>query len=214
MKFLIHTCLLREWYVRRHLVPSMLAQGIPESDIEVWVDFERLGNLRAFVHTMRECGKRKGATWHLQDDVIISRRFFEVCQQYDEGIVCGFATAAYVKSGMFPGYVSPHFMWYSFPCIHIPNELAAEFAEWYDEASRRECYRVWVEKNKFDDSFFREFLIERHKNIKALNLAPNLVNHVDYLIGGSSINPTRRDRAVSVYWDDDDLVENLSKQLK
>lgn len=214
MKFLIHTCLRREWYVRKHLVPSMLAQGIPESDIEVWVDWERLGNLRAFVQTMRECGERDGATWHLQDDVLISRRFYEVCQQHDDGIVCGFATHSYVKAGMFPGYVSPHCMWYSFPCIRIPNELAKEFAEWFDEASRRDNYQNWVAKNKYDDSFFRDFLIEKHKGIRALNLAPNLVNHIDYLIGGSSINPTRRDLAVSAFWQDDDLVEDLKTKLK
>ena len=33
MKYMIHTCEARLWYVEEYLIPSMLKQGIKEDDI-------------------------------------------------------------------------------------------------------------------------------------------------------------------------------------
>ena len=44
-QYIIHACLDREWYVDEFLIPSMIEQGIPKENIEVWMDRNRDGCL-------------------------------------------------------------------------------------------------------------------------------------------------------------------------
>ena len=44
MKFLIHACPKRDWFVEGYIIPEMVRQGIDRSDIEVWMD--RNGDVR------------------------------------------------------------------------------------------------------------------------------------------------------------------------
>ena len=53
MRYLIHTCLQRHWYVKDYLIPSMIAQGIPDEEIQVWLDSERKGNLASCIESFR-----------------------------------------------------------------------------------------------------------------------------------------------------------------
>lgn len=212
-RILIHACPERMWYVKEFLLPSLDAQGL---HADVWNDSEGKGNLFSTMESFRECGKNDGATWHLQDDVIICADFAERIQQNTEGVVCGFASQNFGPYMHYHGLVPAIFMWYSFQCIRIPNELANEFTDWfYDDAMHRTKYSPQVVDGKHDDWFWREFMNERHKDMMVTNLAPNLVDHIDYLIGGTIINRQRRiqiNRAK--FWTDNDLVEKLEIQLK
>ena len=64
-----------------------------------------------------------------------------------------------------------------------------------------------------DDWAFRTYIQEFHKDELGLNLAPNLVNHIDYLLGGGSGKSKRKNPCVAQYWEDDDLVQELEKSL-
>ena len=48
----------------------------------------------------------------------------------------------------------------------------------------------------------------------AINLNPNIVDHIDYLIGGT-VNSSKRSMQIrSRFWQDEYLVEELEKKLK
>ena len=68
--------------------------------------------------------------------------------------------------------------------------------------------------NKGDDSFFRAFLLDRHGTETALNLKPNLVEHVDLWMGGSVLHQYRTYQARAHFWDDEELVKELRSQLR
>jgi len=216
MKYMIHAAPPRMWYVDEFLIPSMIAQGIHRDDIEVWIDTDGKGNLFSCMESFRMCGKQDGGIWHLQDDVIISRDFAARTKEHDLGIVCGFACKNFGAQSQNIGRVPAVFMWYSFQCIRIPNDLAGECADWfYSEAQHRTKYVQLIAERKHDDQFWRDFINERHRELWVTNLAPNIVDHVDYLIGGTLINRLRSIKINrAAFWEEEYLVKRLSEQLK
>ena len=204
-KYLIHAYKERMWYVEKYLIPSMLKQSIDKSDINVFTDDGTLGCLEAF---MQSCLTLEGkGTWHLQDDVIINSQFKRWTEEYfGDIIVCGFCSRYDDKK--VPGLVYPNMMWYSFPCIYIPDTIARECAVWfYREAMYNPKYKVEISKKKYADVIFNNYVNEHYSGEEVLNLAPNLVNHIDYLIGGSTVNKQRSDIVQSVYWEEPELIQ-------
>jgi hypothetical protein len=214
-KYMIHTYPKRLWYVEEYLIPSMLEQGIAKADITVYNDKDKEGNLRACMNAFKSCPDDLEGTWHLQDDVIICRDFRKRTEMYDNGLVCGFSSKLYdgdIKEKR--GAVPRVRMWFSFPCIRIPNKWARWCADWVLKyIIGNPVYRQYWEKGVNDDWAFRQYLKEFQKDCVALNIMPNLVDHVDYLLGGGS-GGTRKDSCRSQYWEDDDLVEELECQLE
>lgn len=211
--YIIHACPERMWYVDKYLVPSMIKQGI--DNINIKCDDNHIGCLESCMQIFSSVDK-DGDSWHLQDDVIICRDFKTHTQNCPaDGIVCGFSSMIDPKRDE-SGQVDVANMWWSFPCIRIPNYLARECAEWFYSFARGYAkYWEWVHMGKCDDNFFREFLLKNHPDIDVMNLSPNLVDHVDYLIGGSMVNTYRGDvRIVSNNFADKDLVDELSKKLE
>lgn len=209
---MIHTCGKREWYVDNFLIPSMKAQGIKSSDIHEYVDRDHQGNLKACLDSFSRLPK-DGATWHLQDDVLISRNFKKMTEEAPNGIVAGFCSSYDNKELV--RYVRYEHLWYSFPCIKIPNEIAHKFVEWYNtSAVNNKRYTAWINQNKYDDSLFREFLLNSTQTVTAYNMVPNVIQHVDYLIGGSLLNERRSKEASAIYWDEKDLEIELSKSIE
>lgn len=217
MRYMIHACKDRKWYLDSFLIPSMLDQGINSDDIEIWMDEDGKGNLFSCMESFESCKDIEGSTWHLQDDVIISRDFYERTKASDEHLViCGFCGKDLGPSIDKDGYVFPWSMWWSFQCIQIPNDLAFECSEWfYKDAIHRddEGMAKRIQEKKSDDWFWRRFLLECNPYIDVLNLNPNLVDHIDYLIGGSLINTQRTKDMRAVYFKDKDLVEDLKTKL-
>lgn len=210
---MIHACPEREWYVNEYLVPSMTSQGIRREEITVWMDRERVGNLASCLASFAECAKQPGETWHLQDDVIVCRDFAERTRAAPEGLACGFCVKCYEDS-VIVGTVQAQYMWQSsFPCIKIPNELAGEFVEWIERNRDRPGIAQYVQTGKKDDTLFRSFIIETRPRMMVTNITPHLVNHVDYLIGGSIVNKTRGFVARAYLWTDEDLITELSQKL-
>lgn len=216
MRYMIHACPQRMWYVNEFLIPSMKAQGITDDEIIVWNDTEGKGNLFACMESFQDCDFYEGGTWHLQDDVIICSDFAKRTREITERVVCGFACHNFGPSMQYRGERPPLFMWYSFQCIHIPNHLAGECADWFYRSARHyPKFREKVADRKHDDYFWREFLLEKHPDEWVINLTPNLVDHIDYLIGGTLINKLRAKKVNRAeYWEEDELVTQLEEKLK
>lgn len=212
MKVLIHAYPKRMWYVEGWLVPELERQGADE--IEVWNDTEGKGNLRSF---LASCAARTGdgGTWHIQDDVLLCRDFVARCRQHDEGVVYGFCNLQFTDDPAQTGRVSVEDAWHSFQCVRIPDAYARECAAWFEGPGRTSgLYPIWVSSGKMDDDMFRTFLIDRHGRETVENLKPNLVEHVDWIVGGSILSPWRGYIARAHFWDDEELVKELKESVR
>ena len=70
---------------------------------------------------------------------------------------------------------------------------------------------------KGDDSFFREFLFCRHPGISAYNFTPNLVEHIDWLIGGSTLTTGgswHHDLPRSALWEEESETLDLQARIR
>lgn len=213
-KYMIHAVPKRMWYVEDYLIPSMLEQGINRDDIKIHNDVNHEGNLKSCLKAFLEVDDDADGTWHMQDDVIICHDFKEKTEQYDSGIVCAFKSR---YDGASPaGQVSVEQMWFSFPCIRIPNHIAKECSKWISNCIiGNNIYTSWWQKGVNDDLLFKRYVRDYYKHDKVLNLKPNLVDHVDYLIGGSVNGASRAIKIVrSDYWEDEYLVTELESRLK
>jgi hypothetical protein len=110
-------------------------------------------------------------------------------------------------------------MWFSFPCIYIPGDIARGCAEWFfKEGSRTNDPNLkrLVELRKGDDSFFKAYVEKYYFYKDVINMKPNLVDHIDYLIGGSIANRTWNNRvklgSMSAYYNDE--KDGLKEWLK
>lgn len=217
MYYMIHTCNERRWYVNKFLIPSMLEQGIRKEDITVAVDTHKEGNLLSTMKMFDYIARWKDwndITWHLQDDIVLSKKFKERTESLYGDVMCGFCSKFdYYKKG---GLVDPEKMWFSFPCIGIKNKIAKDCADWFfQKAVYDDRYKEFIKSGKHDDDMFREFLKTYSLNIRIYNVIPNLVDHVDYLLGGSLVNPLRAEKQVrSLFWNENSLNDELSEKLK
>lgn len=214
--YLIHTYPKRLWYVEKYLIPSMLLQGIDKSQISVYNDKDGEGNLRACMKAFASVPNDNEGTWHLQDDVCICSDFKERTEWYDEGLVCGFSSLMYdgdIREKK--GAVSRENMWFSFPCIRIPNQYARQCSEWVLKyIIGNPIYEAFWKNGVNDDWAFRTYLKEFHKDDVALNIMPCLVDHVDFLLGGGSGKNQRTHPVRAQYWTDDAVVEMLAQKIK
>lgn len=215
MKILIHACPQRMWYVEDFLLPMLREQGA--EDIEIWNDTDHKGNLRSCMDSFA-ARTGNGGTWHIQDDVLPCRDFVQRCEENDDGLVYGFCCRNFSDRLDAHGEVYVPDAWNSFQCVRIPDQYARECAEWvYSEEWKRESQSfelpILYKVNKGDDTFFHEFVICRHGRETAFNVKPNMVEHIDWLIGGSAIS-WRDYIARAEFFEDQDLVEDLSKRIK
>lgn len=210
---MIHAMPKRMWYVENYLIPSMVEQGIEEENISIYNDKKGEGNLRAWINSTKMLPD-DGGTWHLQDDVIISHDFKEKTEELDDGIICGF-TSKY-DDGRVSGWGRVKKMWWSFLCIRVPNKIMKEAATWGDDfIIGNPVYREYWEGGVNDDWVFRQYVFEHYPNMQALNLEPNIADHIDFLIGGTVNSGTNRKVIIrSLLWKDEYLVKALEEKLQ
>lgn len=212
-KYLIHACPKRMWYVEKYLLPSLLEQGIEKSHISVYNDSEGEGNLRACMKAFSSVPNDSEGTWHIQDDVCICRNFKILTEALDFGLVCGFSSELYDGPGKIGAVKLPE-MWFSFPCIRIPNQYARACSVWVQKyIIGNPVYEKYWKNGTNDDWAFRAYLREHHKGECAINLAPNLVDHVDYLLGGGTGKKKRQTPCRAQYWVDEDVVRELEDRI-
>ena len=205
MKVMIHACPKRLWYVDRYLAPSLVEQGL---EPVIWNDAEGYGNLASCLRSFR-AGL---ADWHLQDDVLIARNFGELSLKYDHGVVNGFCHTNSRDNPACVGEVYPPDLWHGFPCIRVPIDMALEFCDWVEGPEHDETQWYGIKHNKCDDFLFHEFFNLKHAYETAHNIS--MVEHVDWLIGGSTVNQWRGYICRSDLWTDEALVDELREKLK
>lgn len=216
MRILIHAVPERMWYVDDFLIPALRAQGADE--IRVWNDAEHAGNLSACMAAFAFC-EGNGGTWHLQDDVLPCRDFVKRCRELDDGVVFGFCCRNFGDRLDAFGQVYAPDAWNSFQCVRIPDSYARECASWVrsmrwqKESPAPELPILW-QLGKGDDTFFHEFLQCCYPAEIVENVRPNLVEHVDWLLGGSTLQQWRDYLARAAFWDDDDLVAALRERIR
>ena len=219
MKFIVRSCNKRLWYVKQFLIPDLIENGISEDDIIHINDDNQEGCLSNWLRACRtqleECD---GGAWHLQDDVLIASNFSEVAGSVPTDIVCnGFVTKDFNPKEIYDiGIVPVQKYWCSFPCIYVPDVLIAEFLDWYHQKIVVEGkYRKYVEMRRYDDRFFWQLMKERHKDDNCLNIVPNMVEHVDNLLGGSvANNDIAKRKAKSFYWVEPDKEKELIRRME
>ena len=216
MKVLIHACPRRMWYVTEFLVPNLIEQGADA--VEVWNDEDGKGNLASCMECFASV-KGDGVTWHIQDDVLPRRDFVERCRDLEpDRIVYGFCNEQFTDDPDQTGRVYQPDSWHSFQCVLIPDAYARECAEWFYSGewknTPRQDIEVLYNTNRGDDTFFQEFLMQRHGGDMVTNAKPNLVEHVDWIVGGSVLFPWRGYLSRAYYWDDEDLVKDLKQKVK
>lgn len=219
MKYIIHTCDDRFWYVTHYLVKDMISQGISIKDIIFMNDNDHIGNLAMWLYSCEWISKNlnpnEGCV-HLQDDVLICHDFYERTKDMNgDNIQCGFVCENFNPSLVeYTGVQDVSHMWLSFQCIYIPNKYMGEFLGWFNEVVvKGGKWYNYYSSNKYDDFFFNKFIRQRHKEIKTINLIPNLVEHIDYIIGGSTINNHKSKYNRSAYFNDTELVKELERKL-
>ena len=96
------------------------------------------------------------------------------------------------------------------------NRYAKEAVEWIKSGGPEKNAEaaILVKLNKGDDTIFRAFFLEKHGRETAVNLAPNIVNHIDYMIGGPVTNQWRGFIAGSDIWEDSTILYELRQKLK
>lgn len=214
MRYMIHACPKRMWYVNEFLLPSMLDQGIPRESIIVWNDTDHKGNLESCMQAF-ESLDGDDATWHIQDDVIICHDFAKRTAEYDHGVVYGFCSPYATDDTNICGTVYAEDMWNSFQCVRIPDKIARECAAWFRTDGQRQTYLLpLIRSNKGDDTIFHEFYLTHYGTTTAINAKPNLVDHVDYILGGSTVNEWRGFAMRATHFEDQYLVEELETKIR
>lgn len=205
MKVLIHAVPKRMWYVEKFLAPSLESQGL---EPVIWNDATGYGCLESCLRSF-EAGF---SDWHIQDDVLICRDFAERIKDLD-GVVVGFCHSRYEDDPQCVGRIYPPDLWHGFPCVRIPIDMAREFVQWVRETHHTDPGAVWnIQNNKGDDYLFRLFFNTVHPYDMATNIP--LVEHVDYLIGGSIVSEYRGYWCRNDLWTDEALVDELKEKLK
>lgn len=219
MKYIIHACPARMWYVDGILVPDMKKQGIKASDIIVWNDSDGLGNLQSWLascqYILDKYGNEPGI-WHLQDDVVIASTFKAEAEKADNMIVNGFVSIKFNKIRYtLKGEQRVLNHWNSFPCMYIPMKYINGFLKWWDKVGQFDPnYQSRIEENKADDYLFWAYMRRVRRLDHVINLAPNIADHIDYMMGGSVVNPQRTENAVSAWWEEPELLAELPGRIE
>ena len=154
--YVIHACPDRIDFVNSYLVPSLKAQGV--ENIIVYNDTKKLGNLQGYIDCANSLNiaNDDAQIIHLQDDVIPDRRLKEYIEKdYNSDIVCGFNSAT--DNIAHSGRQKAEYMFWSFQCIRFSHKILKDFIKWIEESGRY-YFEPWYNLNKYDDSFFREYI--------------------------------------------------------
>lgn len=221
MKFLIHTCPKRKWYVDEFLVPSMIAQGIDENDIFIFNDDVGYGNLMAMIKSLTYYGQffdDDEEVWHLQDDVLLSSFFYEKCKKYSgDEVIFGYCGNCEPEKAKYKRPKCKDQMWWSQPCMKLYAWMMSAISDYfYFELPKSRKYLLYHHLRKCDDVIVQDWLDlnMKKKGFDILQVSPSMVEHVDYLIGGSIVNTSRINKAISMDFDEPHLVKDLEDAIK
>jgi len=159
--------------------------------------------------------------WHLQDDVLIASDFVARIKDMPKHIICnGFVYADQSNTRLKnicskTGAQNVRDYWFSFPCCYIPNKYIHGFISWFhQDVLQAGKYVNKVKVGLYDDFFFWQYMKIEHKQDYILNVVPNLVQHVDYMIGGSVNNSKNKWHRTAFYWNEHEREKDLERRIK
>lgn len=207
---MIHTAPSRMHYVSEFLEPRLRDQGFQK--ITIWNDAKGIGCRESYIESWSTLSDT-GHTWHLQDDVLPDHRFYEwATSEWAEypGIICGFGNRELYNMNRFGHAHNSEDMFYSFPCLRIPNAVCKDFLEWYKDASKTDVNILEkLPSGKYIDYFFKLYIGDNEKEIAIYNFFPNIVEHVDEYISGSLVNKQRTKPAKALQFEDVKALADL-----
>ena len=218
IRYMIHCCPARMWFVEDFLIPELLSQGIPKETIHIWNDTEGWGNLMSFAYSMKWVGETcdpKETIWHIQDDILPHTKFATLTSKIQGIVAYGFAHDKWQGANVDVTGITPlDHAWTSFQAIAIPNRLAAEFWDWFHYLDTK-TFRLmpYTKDRKHDDTVFGLFLKDRHPTESVMNCYPNLCEHIDYAMGGSTLWDNGSLRRLAYWWDEDDRTREWEKRI-
>lgn len=217
--YVIHTSPKRIKFVNEYMVPCFKRYGI--QDIIVWNDEQMIGQLNAWTDCARWIVSEKNeyrGTWHLEDDVVPCKNFKTLSEQLSGKsiVVQGFITDNKFfgfkgETGILPFQYLP----YGMQCIYIPNLYLKGFIDFVDTFVKTGMYRKKQYEcgTLYSDAVFRTFMKRYYKDTLINNLDDCMVEHVDYLIGGSSVRKQKDTKAKARKFDNYEEVERLERWL-
>ena len=220
IKYMIHTCPKRMWYVNDFLVPSMKKQGIKEEEIYIYNDDLEDGNFLSSVKSFKlSLSFKTEYIWHLQDDVLLCSNFKDradhmIAYMEEDGIMvaagfCGIHDSKNKING-----VTVKDLWYSFPCICIKRSILVNYYDWVMKVKdTSKLVQEAIRTMKIDDGVFAMYLKNVWQFAKCYNIMPNLVEHIDWLIGYSSVGNYRANICRSVCFEEQELVDELRDEI-
>ena len=85
---------------------------------------------------------------------------------------------------------------------------------WYNnEVVPENLYEDLRAEGKNDDALFKRFILDKYPSVHCLNFIPNIVDHVDYLLGGSVINKQREGTRRAYWFEEPKVVKDLEESL-
>lgn len=223
MKVLIHAYPKRMWYVNEYIVPSLVSAGVSPADIFVYNDEKLEGNLVSCMRSLlyySDVFEGDNDIWSLQDDVIICKGFKERCESLsDHDIVMGYSGECEPEKHDKVRPLCKAHLWWSAPCMKMTPEIMRDISDFFwSRLAASHKYLLYHNLGKCDDVVINDYIADRLEKKKdgldILQVSPSLVDHVDYLIGGSAINSQRTAIAKSKDFVDKDLVEELKESIE
>ena len=188
-----------------------------KDDIIVLNDVSGMGNLRSFLFMCNYVVKNDiGDSWYLQDDILLSSNFVKTCMEMRKDIVVNgfvYADPAGNDNYKYVGLQKPNRYWFSFPCCYIPVKYIQEFLRWFDEILVAGKYKKMISRNMYDDLFFWKYMQEKHAEHHIYNASPNLVNHIDYMLGGSCLPYQKCKIRHAYFWNEPEKIEEIQKRI-
>lgn len=221
MKYVIHTSPKRIDFVNKYQVPILIKYGINEKDIVVWNDTEFKGQLKAWLECAEEILKTDSiydGCWHLEDDVVPCKDFLNLTSQPPQNdIVQGFRCKEFDDHYDCIGKQPIDKILYGSQCIWIPNVYLKSMLKMFEEevltGKRR---KPLYDAGKFySDTLLKCAMNKYHKYTFVYNLENSLVDHIDYLIGGSSVGVIRSKKICrAIKFDNQEEIDKLEQKLK
>jgi hypothetical protein len=84
----------------------------------------------------------------------------------------------------------------------------------FEKCISKGLYSKQVQANKYDDFLFWKYMRERNKNDYVFNAFPNLVQHIDDIIGGSTTGNKRTKACKSLYFQDSAKEEMIKRKIE
>lgn len=203
--FVIHCVPKRRKWVDGYIIPELKKHN---QEYIVYEDTKGDGNLKSFTKSLDKVKNIPKGCWHIQDDIYFASDFFERIDNFPRDmLILGFTTADWCR-GRF-GTQSIRTAWLSFQCLYIPTKYVRGFKDYLKEDYNSN--KSLIDAGCYDDTLFHKYLMKHFKDDWCWNEKPNLVNHIDYLIGGTTLDKEFKPHT-ALYWDDD--IETMEKRVR